>query len=82
MSISINNIEEFRGELIELINRRNLEGVEDGNVPDRIMADVMISAMVSFNMNHKAVCDWYGVVLVPGGSKFVEYDEDCDEKEG
>jgi hypothetical protein len=65
----------FKQELAALINRYSLEGIEDGNVPDHILADVMINALVSFNMNHKAVCKWYGVELEPGNSRFVEAKE-------
>jgi hypothetical protein len=65
-------IEEFRKELTTLINLYSLEGIEDGNVPDYILADVMINALLSFNMNHKAVCKWYGVELEPGKSRFVD----------
>jgi hypothetical protein len=68
-------IEGFRKELTTLINRYSLEGVEGGNVPDHILADVMINALLSFNMNHKAVCKWYGVELEPGNKRFIADDE-------
>jgi hypothetical protein len=56
-------IEEFRKELITLINQYSNEAVEGGTVLDCIMADVMINALMSFNENHKAMCKWYGVEL-------------------
>jgi hypothetical protein len=68
-------IEEFRKELTRLINSHSLESVEGGSVPDHILADVMINAMLSFNMNHKAVCDWYGVILEPGNSRTIGINE-------
>jgi hypothetical protein len=63
------NFEEFRKELTRLINSHSLESVNDGNVPDRILADVMVNTMLSFNMNHKSVCDWYGMILEPGKTR-------------
>jgi hypothetical protein len=68
---TIDNLESFRKELTTLINRYSLEGVEGGNVPDYILADVMVNALLSFNMNHKAVCKWYGVELEPGSTRLV-----------
>jgi hypothetical protein len=70
--MDMDRIEEFRKELTTLINRCSMEGVEGGNVPDHILADVMINALLSFNMNHKAVCNWYGVELEPGNKRFVD----------
>jgi hypothetical protein len=59
-------IEDFRKELKALVNRYSLEGFGDGNVPDYILADVMVNALISFNLHHKDVCRWYGVKLEPG----------------
>jgi hypothetical protein len=68
----IERIEGFRKELAALVNRFSLESIEGGNVPDHILADVMVNAMLSFNMNHKAVCKWYGVELEPGNKRFTD----------
>jgi rubrerythrin len=65
-------IEGFRKELATLVNRYSLESIEDGNVPDHILADVMVDAMLSFNRNHKAVHKWYGVELEPGKKRFTD----------
>jgi hypothetical protein len=70
MMKEIERIDGFRKELTVLVNRYSLEGIEDGNVPDYILADVMVNAMLSFNMNHKAVCKWYDVELEPGKKRF------------
>jgi hypothetical protein len=75
-------IEGFRQELVELINIYSLESIEDGNVPDHILADVMVNAMLSFNRNHKAVCKWYGVVLEPGKKRFTDSEIVERKKEG
>jgi hypothetical protein len=61
----------FKQEIAALINRYSFEGEEGGNVPDYILADVMLNALLSFNMNHKAVCKWYGVELEPGNKRFI-----------
>jgi hypothetical protein len=65
-------IEGFRKELAELINIYSLESIEDGNVPDFILADVMVNAMLSFNRSHKAARKWHSVELEPGKSRFTD----------
>jgi hypothetical protein len=77
----VERIEGFRKELADLVNCYSLESIEDGNVPGSILADVMVNAMISFNRNHKAVCDWYGVVLEPGKSRFTDGESGETEKE-
>ena len=61
---------EFKKELANLISKHCMENLEDGNIPDFLLVDVMVDAMLSFCREHKRVCDWYSVILEPGNSRF------------
>ena len=78
---AMEGIGEFKKELSSLISKYSMENLEDGNVPDFILADVMADAMISFCREHKRVCDWYSVILEPGNSKFTDWEKAKAEEE-
>lgn len=48
----------FRSELIELINRYGIEKMAD--IPDFILADMIIAALETIGPLFKEVLDWHG----------------------
>jgi hypothetical protein len=65
------NLDEFKRELEVLISKHCLESLHEANIPGFILADVAVTAMSTFCKSHKAVCDWYSVVLAPANSHFL-----------
>lgn len=66
----ISEREQFRKELIKLINKYSLEN--DANTPDFIIADCMISSYLTMNEINFKRDEWYGVHLEPGNKYFKE----------
>ena len=63
----MSDMSEFEKELTHLINRNSMEN--GSNTPDFILAEYMRSCLENFNKTVKARDTWYGVELVPGGSR-------------
>ena len=67
--------EQITKELAAVINRFNMEELNGANVPDFILAEVALEAIINFSKHFKQGCDWYDVHLEPcGQSHFLETD--------